>query len=63
MDAKGFLMGQAARAKVICRRSRRNPQVTHDGKRELVSVIETVSGRGIALSPFIINKGKGHYLG
>ena len=63
MDEKGFLMGQAARAKVICRRGRRNPRVTHDGKRELVSVIETVSGSGIALSPFIINKGKGHYLG
>ena len=26
-------------------------------------MIETVSGSGIALSPFIINKGKGHYLG
>jgi len=26
-------------------------------------VIETVSGSGIVLSPFIINKGKGHYLG
>ena len=26
-------------------------------------MIETVSGSGIALSPFIINKGKGHYMG
>ena len=63
MDEKGFLIGQAARTKVICRRGRRNPRVTHDGKREQVSEIETVSGSGIALSPFIINKGKGHYLG
>jgi len=63
MDKKGFLMGQEARAKVICRRGRRNPRVTHDGKTELVSVIETVSGSGIAVSPFVINKGKGHYLG
>jgi len=31
MDEKGFLMGQASRAKVICRRGRRNPRVTHDG--------------------------------
>jgi len=63
MDEKGFLMGQAARAEVICQRGRCNPRVTHDAKRELVSVIETVSGSGMALSPFIINKGKGHYLG
>jgi len=62
MDEKGFLMGQAARAKEICRRGWRNPQVTHEGKRGLVSVIESVSGSGIVLSPFIINKEKGHYL-
>jgi len=63
MDEKGFLMGLATRAKVLCRRGRRNPHVTHDGKRELVTVIETVFARGAALSPFVINKGKGHYLG
>src|SRR5207302_5420255 len=63
MDEKGFLMGLAARAKVLCRRGRRNPRVTHDGKRELVTVIETVVANGAVLSPFVINKGAGHYMG
>lgn len=63
MDEKGFLMGQAARAKVLCRRGRRNPRVTHDGKRELVTVVESISAAGQLLSPLVVNKGKGHYLG
>ena len=63
MDEKGFLMGKAARAKVLCRRGRRNPRVTHDGSRELVTVIETICGSGVVLSPFVINKGAGHYMG
>jgi hypothetical protein len=63
MDEKGFLMGLASKAKVLCRRGRRNLRVTHDGKRELVTVIETVCASGISLRPFVINKGAGHYLG
>ena len=63
MDEKGFLMGLAARAKVLCRRGRRNPRVTHDGGRQLVTVIETICGNGAVLNPFVINKGAGHYLG
>lgn len=63
MDEKGFLMEQAAWAKVICQWGRRNPWVRHDGKPELVSVIKTVSASWIALPPFIIYKGKGQYLG
>ena len=63
MDEKGFLMGLVAKAKVPCRRGRRNPRVTHDGKRELVTVVESISGAGYALTPFVINKGAGHYLG
>jgi hypothetical protein len=63
MDKKGFLMGLASKAKVLCRRGRGNPRVTHDGKCELVTVIETVYASGIPLSPFIINKGAGQYLG
>src|SRR5437879_3357748 len=37
MDEKGFLLGQAAKARVLCRRERRNPNVTHDGGCELVT--------------------------
>ena len=46
MDEKGFLMGQASRAKVICRHGRRNPWVTHDGGQKLVTMVETVSAAG-----------------
>jgi len=63
IDEKGFIMGVAAKAKVLCRRGRHNPRVTHDGKRELVTVIETVGADGSVLSPFVINKGAGHYMG
>jgi len=56
-------MRLATRAKVLCRRGRRNPHVTHHGKRELGTIIETLSASGAGLSPFVINKGKGHYLG
>ena len=63
MDEKEFLMGLATWAKVLCWRGRRNFYVMHDGKRELVTVIETVSSRGAALSLFVINKSKGYYLG
>lgn len=63
MDEKGFLMGMAARSMVMCRRGRRNPRVTHDGHRELVTVIETISAAGEVLNPFVINKGAGHYMG
>ena len=62
MDEKGFMMGLAAKAKVLCRRGRPNPRVTHDGKQELVTVIETVGADGSVLSPFVINKGAGHYM-
>ena len=63
MYEKGFLMGLAAKAKVICRRGQQNPQVTHDGKREPVTVIETISPCGGLLAPLIVNKGTGHYIG
>ena len=40
MDEKGFIIGRSARAKVICRAGRRPPQVTQDGTREMLTVIE-----------------------
>jgi len=61
-DEKGFMMGLAAQAKVLCRGGRRNPRVTHDGKWELVTAIKTVAVDESVLFPFIINKGAGHYI-
>jgi len=63
MDGNYFLIGLPTRAKVLCRRGRRNPRDTHDGKHQLLTVIETVAGDGCVLSPFIINKGVEHYMG
>jgi DDE superfamily endonuclease len=63
VDEKGFMMGMASKCKVICQRSRRNPKLTQSGNRESVTVIESVSGDGIALPPMVINKGKAHYVG
>jgi len=63
MDENSFLMGLAVKARVIYHGGWRNPQVTHDGMREPVTVIETISACGGWLAPLIINKGAGHYLG
>lgn len=56
-------MGASKRCKVICKRGRKNPRLTHDGSREWVTVIETVNSAGDTLPPMIINKGEGHYIG
>ncbi|KAH0607923.1 uncharacterized protein H6S33_001975 [Morchella sextelata] len=63
MDEKGFMMGIAAKCKIICRRARKNPRLTHNGSREWVTVIEAVSGAGEALPPMVINQGMAHYKG
>ena len=54
MDEKGFLLGQALKVKVICRRGRRNPHYAQDGNGEMVTVIECVSADWSALPPMYI---------
>lgn len=56
-------MGLASRVKVICRRDKRHTRRKQDGKREMITVIETVSAAGAVLPPTIIYKGKAHYKG
>jgi hypothetical protein len=63
MDEKGFMMGMANKCKVICRRNRNNPHLTHDVSYEWVTVIEGVSAPGKVLLPMVINKGEAHYKG
>jgi len=63
MDEKGFLMGTTMRCHVICRRSGWDPKLVHDGSRDWVTVIETISRDGRILSPMVINKGQAHYMG
>lgn len=63
MDEKGFMMGVAAKVKVICRKGRKNPRLTHSGNRTWVTVIESVSASGMVLPPMVINQGSAHYKG
>ena len=57
------MMGQSTRVKVICKRGKKHTRKTQDGKREMITVIETVSAGGALLPPAIIYKGQAHYAG
>ena len=56
-------MGRSSRVKVICKRSKKTTQKTQDGKREIITVIETVSAAGALLPLMIVYKGQAHYKG
>ena len=58
LDEKGFMMGMSAKTKVVTnlKVGRRNPWVTHDGKRELITDLETIRASGTFLPPFLIFK-------
>src|SRR5439155_4136057 len=60
MDEKGFLMGLASKAKVICRQGRKNPRYTCNDNRELITVLKCVSAGGCLLLPLIVIKGAHH---
>lgn len=56
-------MGISAKTKVVTKVGRRNPRVTHDGKRELITDLETIRA-GTCLPPLLIFKAKaGHSMG
>ncbi|RPB06567.1 DDE-domain-containing protein [Morchella conica CCBAS932] len=64
MDEKRFMMGMAAKVKVICRTGQKNPRLTHSGNRTWVTVIESVSAAGVPIPPIVvINQGSAHYMG
>ena len=63
MDEKGFILGTANWAKVIARAGRRPPRTTHDGTRELITVIETCGAKRAMLPPMVVFKGTAHYKG
>jgi hypothetical protein len=62
-DEKGFILGYSSKAKVVCRKERRNPNVAQDDSRELITVVEAASSAGLMLPSWVIYKGKGHYMG
>jgi len=55
------MMGMSAKTKVVMRVGRRNPRVTQDGKRELITDLEAISGDGFSIAPFLIFKAKAGY--
>src|SRR5437764_14773953 len=63
IDKKGFLMGLASKARVICRQGRKNSRYTCNGNRELITVLEYVSTGGYLLPPLIVTKRAHHYAG
>jgi len=64
LDEKGFMMGMSAKTKVVPRVGRRNSRVTQDGKRELITDLETICGDGSSMAPFLFFKAKaGHSMG
>jgi len=65
MDEKGFRQGISDRAKVIClyRGRGMTGKLATDGNREMITVVEAISGSGIVLPPLVIYKGAGHYMG
>ena len=56
-------MGLTTKVKVICKREKKTTQKNQIGKREIITVIETVSAGGSVLPPMIIYKGQAHYKG
>jgi len=63
MYAKRFLLGQALKVKVICRKEYKNPRYSQDGNREMLTVIECVSADGRVIPPMYIYKGTMHWMG
>ena len=63
MNEKDFILGFSARSWVDCRSYRRNPLVTQDGSRELLTVLECVSSDFFVHPPFVVYKAKSHHAG
>jgi hypothetical protein len=63
MDETGFLLGQALKVKVICRKGRKNPRYSQDGNRKMATLIECVSADGRVIPPMYIYKGTMHLMG
>ena len=61
MDEKGFLMGLASKARVICRQGRKNLRYTGDSNRELITVLKCVSTGRYLLPSLIVTKRAHHY--
>jgi len=64
-NEKGFQLEVLDRAKVICQCRERSMsgKMATNGIRELITVVETISGDGQVWFPLVIYKGIAHYMG
>ena len=65
MNEKGFRQGVSDRAILIGQRRETgmSGKMATDGTRELITVVETISGDGQVLFPLVIYKRVAHYMG
>ena len=57
VDEKGSFLGQAAKAKVVGQRGKKNPHIKHGG-REMVTLVETVTASGLYTRLFLSHEGR-----
>lgn len=60
MDKIGFMIGLSKLVKVIYWKPSKHTRKTQARKRDLVTVLESVSAAGSPLPPMVIHKGKSH---
>ena len=63
IDEKGFILSKVNRAKVMVRAGRQPTRTTHDGTRELITVIEACRAKQGMLPPMVVFKGTAYYKG
>jgi hypothetical protein len=57
-DEKGFQAnGGVVRRRVIVGNDQKDPKITGDESRKMVTVLECVNARGVAIAPLIIHEG------
>ena len=56
MDEKGLTLDTANRSKVITCTGRRPPKTTHDGTRELITIIETCGAKRVMLEVYGVSE-------
>ena len=62
-DEKGFALGVAKKAKVVCRHNRKNPRIRQPGNREWVTLMEAISAVGQTIPGFYVYLGEAHLMG
>ena len=62
-DEKGYALGVAKKAKVVCRRNRKIPPICQPGNREWVTLMEAISALGQCIPGFFIYLAEAQLMG